>query len=136
MRLVLDTNTVLSGLLWQGSPGALIDAAIAGTVELCGSTALLDELHEVLHRPKFTRRLADRAVEPLILFGGYAALITLVVPALIAPTVLRDPDDDMILATALAARADLIVSGDLDLLDLGSFAGIEIVPAAVAMERL
>lgn len=60
----------------------------------------------------------------------------LVAPATIAPTITRDPADDQVLAAALAARADLIVSGDAHLLDLKSFQGIEIVTAAVAVERV
>jgi len=51
---------------------------------------------------------------------------------MIPPTILRDPDDDVVLATALAARADIIVSGDKDLIDLRRFRNIEIVTAASA----
>ena len=69
-------------------------------------------------------------------FDGYAALVTLVTPAAIAPTITRDPADDQVLATALAARADLIVSGDAHLLDLARFQGIEIVTAASAVVRI
>ena len=64
---------------------------------------------------------------------GYAELATLVVPATIPPTILRDPDDDAVLACALAANADLVVSGDHDLLDLKSFRDIPIVNAAQAI---
>lgn len=52
------------------------------------------------------------------------------------PKVSRDPDDDQVLACALAAQADLIVSGDADLLDLKSFQGIPILTAARAVERI
>lgn len=52
MRLVLDTNTALSGLLWGGTPGRLIDAAEAGRVELTSSAALLAELQGVLARER------------------------------------------------------------------------------------
>ena len=60
----------------------------------------------------------------------------LVNAASIAPTVLNDPDDDLVLAAALAAQADLIVSGDDDLLTLGSYQGISIVSAAECLRRL
>ncbi len=62
--------------------------------------------------------------------------MTLFAPAVITPTITRDAADDRVLAAALAARADFIVSGDAHLLDLKSFQGIEIVTAAVAVERL
>jgi uncharacterized protein len=53
VRLVLDTNTVVSGLIWGGVPGQLIDAAAAGTVQIISSVPLLGELHDVLFRKKF-----------------------------------------------------------------------------------
>lgn len=136
MLLVLDTNTALSGLLWGGTPGRLIDAAEAGHVGLAASAALLAELQGVLSREKFARQLAKRGLSVGDIFDGYASLITLVEPATIAPTVLRDPADDQVLAAALAARADLIVSGDMHLLTLRSFQGIEIVTASAAIERM
>lgn len=55
MRLLLDTNTAISGLLWGGTPGRLIDAALAGEVELASSLALLAELQGVLCRAKFAK---------------------------------------------------------------------------------
>lgn len=136
MRLVLDTNTALSGLLWGGTPGRLIDAAEAGQVELASSAALLAELQGVLSREKFAKQLAKRGITVADVFDGYAAMVTLVAPAVIAPTITRDPADDQVLAAALAARADLIVSGDAHLLDLKSFKGIEIVTAAADVERI
>jgi len=136
VRLVLDTNTALSGLLWGGTPGRLIDAAEAGQVELASSAALLAELQGVLSREKFAKQLAKRGITVADVFDGYAAMVTLVAPAVIAPTITRDPADDQVLAAALAARADLIVSGDAHLLDLKSFKGIEIVTAAADVERI
>lgn len=135
MRLVLDTNTELSGLLWGGTPGRLIDAAEAGQVELASSAALLAELQGVLSREKFARQLAKRGITVADVFDGYAAMVNIVTPGTIAPTITRDPADDQVLAAALAAQADLIVSGDAHLLDLKRFQGIEIVTAAVAVER-
>jgi putative PIN family toxin of toxin-antitoxin system len=134
--LVLDTNTALSGLLWGGTPGRLIDAAEAGRVQLASSAALLAELQGVLQREKFAGQLARRALVASDLFDGYAALVGVVTPAVIAPTVTRDPADDQVLAAALGAAADLIVSGDTHLLDLGCFRGIEIVTAAQAVARI
>jgi putative PIN family toxin of toxin-antitoxin system len=136
VRLVLDTNTALSGLLWGGTPGRLIDAAEAGRVELVSSAPLLADLQGVLSREKFAKQIAKRGLTVADLFDGYAALVTLVAPASIAPTVTRDPVDDQVLATALAAQADLIVSGDAHLLGLRSFRGIEIITAAMAVERI
>jgi putative PIN family toxin of toxin-antitoxin system len=136
VRLVLDTNTAVSGLLWHGTPGALIDAAEAGRVDLATSAPLLAELKDVLFRAKFAKPLAARGLSAQDLFDGYAALATLVTPAAITPTITRDPADDAVLACALAAHADLIVSGDAHLLNLKHYHGIEIVTAAEGVRRL
>lgn len=136
MRLVLDTNTALSGLLWGGTPGRLIDAAVAQHIALATSAALLAELHGVLSRDKFARQLMRRGLTVDDVFQGYAAMATVVVPATMAPTILRDPADDAVLAAALAARADLIVSGDAHLLDLKHFQGMAIVTATAAVQHI
>ena len=136
VRLVLDTNTALSGLLWGGTPGRLIEAAEKQRIELFSSTALLAELQGVLSREKFVKQLARRAIAVTDLFDGYASLVRLVTPANITPTISRDPDDDQVLAAALAAQASLIVSGDAHLLDLKKFQSIQIVTAAFALERI
>jgi putative PIN family toxin of toxin-antitoxin system len=136
VRLVLDTNTAISGLLWGGTPGRLIEAAKAGRVELVSSAPLLAELQGVLSRPKFAGQLAKRGVTVSDVFDGYAALVRLVVPAAIAPTIARDPADDQVLATALAGQADLIGSGDSHLLNLNQFLGIEVATAASAIQTV
>jgi putative PIN family toxin of toxin-antitoxin system len=134
--LVLDTNTALSGLLWGGTPGRLIDAAIAGRITLASSAALLAELQGVLRRPKFATQLELRGLSVSDVFDGYAALVLVVYPSVIVPTIDRDPDDDQVLAAAVAASADWIVSGDAHLLDLERHGGIDIVSASTAMQRI
>ena len=136
MRLVLDTNTAVSGLIWGGVPGRLIDAAAAGKTQIISSVPLLDELHDVLCRKKFTAQLKEQGVDAADLFEGYAALVQLVIPAGIGPVIIADPDDDIVLATAVACSAHGIVSGDAHLLGIGEFRGIAIVTPAAAVSRL
>jgi putative PIN family toxin of toxin-antitoxin system len=136
VRLVLDTNTALSGLVWQGTPGKLIDAAKQQEVALFSSTPLLAELLGVMSRAKFTDALAARGLQVQALFEGYAALVLLVVPAQINPTIVRDPADDAVLACALAAQADYIVSGDAHLLDLKRYREMPIITAAQAVQAV
>ena len=136
MRLVLDTNTALSGLLWQGTPGKLIDAAKQQEVALFSSTPLLAELLGVMSRAKFTDALVARGLQVQALFQGYAALVQLVLPAQINPTIVRDPADDAVLACALAAQADYIVSGDAHLLDLKRYREMPIITAAQAVQAV
>ena len=136
MRVVADTNTLVSGLLWHGNPRRVLDAARAGTLQIYTTAALLAELEEVLQRPKFAQRLSLAGVTSLTLVLGYAALARLVEPAEIAPVILADPDDDAVLACAVAARAEIIVSGDSHLLDLKEYEGILIVTAAHLLTRI
>ena len=135
MRLVLDTNTVVSGPLWEQAPSQLIHAALNREIELFTSEALLLELEDVLPRRKFARRIAASGLTVAQLVGRYALLAQGTQPATIRP-VSADPDDDHVLACALAANADLIVSGDSHLLDLKSYQGIPIVGAAAALQRI
>lgn len=130
MRLVLDTNVVVAGLLWNGAPRRLLDHAINEMVSLYSSQTLLDELLHTLSYRKFNKRIALFETTPQILVAQYAALLTLVTPASISPTIKDDPDDDAVLACALAAQADFIVSGDAHLLNLKQFQTIPIVTAA------
>ena len=136
MRVVLDTNTVVSALLWGGTPYALIAAATEERIELYSSEVLIEELADVLGRTKFVPRLqqAQRTVAQLI--EQYRGLVELVQPASVTPTVTSDSDDDQVLAAALAAQAALIVSGDDDLRRLGTYQGIPIVSAAECLRRV
>lgn len=137
MRLVLDTNIVASGLFWGGHPATLLDATQLGEIEIFTSRALLVELASILPRRKFAKAIAASglSIEELVL--GYAELATMVTPAQIAPTIEADSDDDQVLACALAAQADVIVSGDKHLHTLGGqFQGIRIVRPAEAVAMI
>jgi len=109
MRVVLDTNAVISGLLWSGPPRRLLDAAISGTIEIFTSSILLAELRETLAYPRLAQRLSETGSSIDLIVDRYLAIAHLTAPAAITPTVLGDPDDDHVLACALSAEADLIV---------------------------
>ncbi len=133
MKLVLDTNTVISGFLWQQAPRRLIDAAIEGRIVLVTSAVLIDELAGVLRRAKLSRKISEQGVSVSALLDRYTNLADLVTPARIRRVVLADADDDAVLACALAAQADLIVSGDKHLRNLKSWQGMRITNAAQAL---
>lgn len=135
MRVVADTNIVVSGLLWRGNPRRVLDAAREGTLDLFTSAILLAELEDVLSRDKFAK-LITSVVTPHDLVLGYAALSSVVVPATIAPVILTDPDDDAVLACAVAAQSEIIVSGDSHLLDLKEYQGIRILTAAMLVAEI
>src|SRR5262245_50855991 len=130
MRVVADTNIVVSGLMWRGNSRRILDAARAGDLQLLTTIPLLAELEDVLGREKFATRLASAAVTPHELVLGYAALASIIDPAEIEPVVLADPDDDAVIACAVAGHSEAIVSGDSHLLDLKQYQGIRIVTAA------
>ena len=135
MRLLLDTNLIVSGVISNGLPRQLLDAARAGQFELCTSEHLLAELQRVLGRAKFANRLAGQAPEAIV--ADLRKLAVIATPTSVPRVVPTDPDDDHVLAAALAGAAELITSGDArDLLPLGSYAGIPIVTARQAWERL
>lgn len=136
MRLVLDTNVVFSALLWRGKPYQLLDALRRRPdVYLFSSPALLEELADVLARPLAAKRLALIGITVNEVLALYRTVVEVVEPAL-APRVVRDADDDRVIAAALAAHAAFIVSGDDDFLSIGSYQGIRIINAAEALLRL
>ena len=127
MKIVLDTNTVISGLLWKGAPRQILDLARSGSLTLFTSPELLAELANVLERKKFSARLALAETNVDELVYGYAALAKTIRPAKIEPMIKADPDDDKVLACAKAAKAEIITSGDDHLLNLKEYEGIRIL---------
>jgi uncharacterized protein len=85
-------------------------------VTLHASARLLAELRSVLEREKFAQHFQARGLNTTQVFEGYAVLTTVVAPAIISPTTIDDHDDEAVLGCAVAAKADLVVSGDLHLL--------------------
>ena len=136
MRGVADTNIVVSGLLWHGPPRHVLDAARDGDLTLFTTGELLAELQDVLARPKFAERLKLAGVGADELVVAYAALATVVQPATIAPVIADDPDDDSVLACAITAGAERIVSGDPHLLQLQVYQGIRILTAPQLLAEL
>jgi putative PIN family toxin of toxin-antitoxin system len=135
VRLVLDTNVVASAILWGGTPPQLVDAAKAGVFELVTSQTLLAEQLDVLGRKKFAARLQDAGLTPQGIVDDLRRLAPVVSPPAVPRVVPNDPDDDHVLAGALDDSADLVVSGDRQLLVIGSFQGMPIVTASEAVRR-
>ena len=136
MRVVFDTNVLVAALLWRGVPHKLLQRVRDGDVVLVTSPALLEELDDVLRRTKFAAILTKAETSAAGLLSTVRLLAALIEPTPLDSPVCCDPGDDQILALAGSAGADLIVSGDNDLLRLGSFAGIAIVTPVVAAARL
>ncbi|MCC6616485.1 MAG: putative toxin-antitoxin system toxin component, PIN family [Anaerolineae bacterium] len=136
IRAVIDTNIIVSALFWGGAPRAVLNAARAKRFQMITSKELIDELRDVISRPKFAERLAQvgDTVDSL-LETDYHALVEVVDPAQTEPIIADDPDDNALIACALGGAADYIISGDHHLLDLGEYQGIKLWTANRFLEE-
>lgn len=127
MRVVVDTNIWLSGLLWSGVPGQILELVENSEIDAIGSEEILDELLKTLSRPKFEKRLNQLRLDIDAVMLGVRQVMTIVPTIVIQVPNLRDPKDSMIISAAISGRAKLIVTGDQDLLVLKEIAGIKIL---------
>ena len=138
LRVVLDTNVFVSSLLVKAGVSAqALDAWRARRFVLVTSSAILAETRATLNYDRIRRKynLTDDDVEQLLALLQREALL---VPgtADVAGAIPADPSDEKILACALDGRADLIVSGNLHLPDLGPYRGVSILNVRQFLERL
>lgn len=119
MKVVFDTNVVVSGLLAPASlPGALLRFAREGRLIWVTSQPMIDELQRVLAYPRLAKRIGWTAAERAIFVAGYATGKEVVDIAGTSATVPADANDNMVLATLLASGADALITGDAGLLEL------------------
>ena len=121
MRIVLDTNVLIASLISRGKCYALVENSLK-VHEIISSKFILDELAEKLQK-KFKYEIED-INEALSIFRSK---MEIVIPSQLEQQVCRDIDDDWILATALAGKAQCIVTGDKDLLTIARFENIDII---------
>jgi len=127
MKVVVDVNVWISGLLWGGVPGKILKLAKNQRITIFASQKILADIEDTLERPKLQSRKQ---------YCGYTiAYLMTIVQELIQPCVdrllevpqLRDADDAVILASAIVIQAEVIITGDLDLLTLHDFENIPII---------
>ncbi len=129
MTVVLDTNVLVAALVAKGLCHEVVVRAL-GACTVVTSTPLLDELERTL-RAKFTLGPAANAfLEQL------RVRVHLVEPVTLPSPVSRDADDDVVLATAVAAGAAVVVTGDQDLLVIGCYSGVDIISPREFLTRL
>lgn len=132
LRLVLDTNILISSLLRKHTaPYMLYWAWREGLYDLVTSQPQMDELRRVLTYPKLQRYIQPEEAQHLLAgLGTYAICVPDIPPVLYS----SDPDDNAIIATAIAGDADCLVSGDkADILVLKEVEGIHMVTAREAL---
>jgi hypothetical protein len=126
VNVVLDVNVWISGLLWGGLPGQVIQLAHSQHITSYVSAELLLELETTLNRPKFQTRLQQRNLTVVTLIELVTALSTIISIKDMDIPELRDPADTKILATAIATNAQALITGDQDLLVLKQYQGVTI----------
>ncbi|MEP6602984.1 MAG: putative toxin-antitoxin system toxin component, PIN family [Spartobacteria bacterium] len=129
MRILSDTNVLFAAFTSRGFCEELVEE----TIDLCTiswSAPLRDELVRALRRKRFFTPVVLEAI------AAFSDLCEMCKPMPLAKRICRDTDDDVVLATALAGRADLFVTGDDDLLVLKSFSGIRILSPRQVLELL
>lgn len=137
MRVVVDTNVLISGLIASRGPRRIVDAAIGGHFDLIMTPDLAMELVGVAARPKFRKHVIDqdRLTSIVSLVEAFAPSHDVVTPS-------RDPRDRIVVEAAISGRGDAIVTGDRDLLDDPGVVswlaarGIEVIIPAELVRRL
>jgi len=131
-RVVIDTNVLISGLLSTTStPAQAVERAVT-KAQLVATLETLRELIEKLHSPKFDRYVRRERRDALL--ERVASLVE-IIEVLQSIRASRDSKDDKFLEAAVNGRADVIVTGDQDLLDLNPFRGIAILTPADYLAR-
>lgn len=130
-RIVLDTNVLISAILFGGPPREALELVISGTVDCSLSLAILDELRDVIRRPKFgfSPEQSFKVLEEL------HEVCDIINPTVRISVVTTDPDDNRVLECAVESKAAFVVTGDSHLLDVVEFRGIQIVTPTVYLKN-
>lgn len=131
MRAVLDTNVLISGLLWRGAPHQCLLSAEAGLFDLVLAEAIFDELRE-----KLIVKFDNSEAEAEQAIAGLRRCATLAPLSGRSGWLPADPDDDKFVETALEGNATIIVSGDHHLLEQVTIEGLSILSPRAFLEQL
>jgi len=133
IRVVLDTNTLISALLFSGTASRLVPLWQSRRITVLVSKEILQEYLRVLAYPKF--QLGDHEIRASVEEELLPFAETIRVRRRLA-VVRRDPEDDKFLECAVAGRAEYLVTGDRDLRELGSYRRITILTVGEFLERM
>lgn len=127
MRVVIDTNVWLSALLWGGQPNLIIQLIENQQIQAISSENILTELTDILQKPNLQKRLNQLKITADEIVIIAKRLMTLVIIEEVIISELRDPKDQMVLATAIAGDTQIVITGDKDLLVLHPYGNISIL---------
>jgi len=129
LRAVIDTNVLISGVLWRGVPFYLLKWAEENSLIIYTSLDIMAEVYRVLNYPKFEQYIDKQKASSGELFTKIASLCTIIQVDQIVKGICCDPDDEKFLSCALTANVEVLVSGDKHLLDLKQYKSFRIVTA-------
>jgi putative PIN family toxin of toxin-antitoxin system len=135
MRVVLDVNVWISALLWGGIPRQVVDLAAKEEITIFASEPLFVELTATIGRAKFEAKILSLGQTTEDLINVVASFLQWCQPIVADVPQLRDPKDLIIIATALGADAEVLITGDRDLLVLQEFEGIPILTPQQFLSR-
>ena len=130
LRIVLDTNVLVSATIRRGNQFEILQLGKLKKIQIITSQEILDEVKEVLSRPKFG--FPENQIKEIV--EEIKNLSIIVYPTDKVDIVKEDPDDNRIIECAIAGKADYIISGDNHLLELKEYLGIKIVNSADFMK--
>jgi uncharacterized protein len=132
MRIVLDTNILISAIGWGGKPNTILKLCIEKKLNLFLSNQILFEVNKVLSRKKFNNIELKHKKEFII----FLREISTIVKPSTKVNICRDINDNMFIETAIEANANFIISGDEDLLSLKKYNNIEIINPNIFLEKI
>ena len=136
MRIVLDTNVLISATLTSGSPNQILKLAEKGLLEIATSAEILQELSEVIKRPKFDPYLLQAGLTSDLALKQLLFLLQIFPTTKQLTVVTADPADNKFLSCAVSAGASFVVTGDKHLLQLKKFEDIQIMKPAQFLTKL
>lgn len=123
LKVVLDTNILVSAWLWEGNESKIVELIENGLVIGYTSPLLIREFEKVMNYPKF--RLSEEEIASAT--GYYQIILRTIEPKTMVNIIRDDPEDNRVLDCALSAKANAIITGDKHLLALGRFKNIKIL---------
>lgn len=127
MKVIVDTNVFVSGIIWSGKPAQIVSKWLSGEFDLILSAELLGEYLEIIERLSKNPELASQWRDTLVKRATFVSVTQTV-------DICRDPDDNFILGLGLASKADYLITGDRDILVISPFPIKIVSPAGFLIE--